>query len=248
MEFPPHTPRVLRFADFDSRGYPTVDVRTGYAGWAATYEDSVEDAMDIALLDELTTPRWDELRRASDLGCGTGRTGSWLRDRGVRAVDGVDLTPEMLDAARQRGAHDRLVEGDATSTGLDTGSYDLVIASLVDEHLPNLGPFYTEAARLAASDALCVVVSYHPQFIISTGMPTHFTDDTGTSFAITTHVHLVSDHVTAALRSGWTLEEMREGVIDDRWIAAKPKWEKHRNLPISATYVWRASSSQLASS
>jgi len=45
-----------RFADFDSRGYRTVDVRTGYRGWVSTYEETVEDAMDVALLDELTPP------------------------------------------------------------------------------------------------------------------------------------------------------------------------------------------------
>ena len=51
-----NTERMPRFADFDSRGYRTVDVRTGYRGWVSTYEETVEDAMDVALLDELTPP------------------------------------------------------------------------------------------------------------------------------------------------------------------------------------------------
>ncbi|EFL24205.1 conserved hypothetical protein [Streptomyces himastatinicus ATCC 53653] len=66
--------------------------------------------MDLALLDELTDPRWTSVRRAADLGCGTGRTATWLRRNGVPAIDGVDLTPEMLDRARARGVHDRLIE------------------------------------------------------------------------------------------------------------------------------------------
>ena len=33
------------FADFDRRGYTTVDVRTGYGEWAATYDHVVEDEM-----------------------------------------------------------------------------------------------------------------------------------------------------------------------------------------------------------
>lgn len=230
---------MVNFSDVDSRGYPTVDVRTGYAGWVPSYEDTVEDAMDIALLDELATPAWGSVRRAADLGCGTGRTATWLRARGVPAIDGVDLTPEMLDVARGKAVHDTITEADATDTGLPTGAYDLVIASLIDEHLPDLAPLYTEAARLTGPGAHCVLVAYHPQFIISTGMPTHYTDAAGTSFAITTHVHLISEHVRAALTAGWNLVELREGVIDDRWIAVKPKWEKHRNLPISVAYVWR---------
>ncbi|MBE9374603.1 class I SAM-dependent methyltransferase [Saccharopolyspora sp. HNM0983] len=228
----------MEFTSFDARGYPIVDVRTGYAGWAATYEDTVEDTMDLALLDRLRTPAWSSVRRAADLGCGTGRTGSWLRERGVAAIDGADITPEMLDAARARGAHDRLVDADATATGFDSGRYDLVIASLIDEHLPDLAPLYREARRLAAPGALFAIVGFHPHFIMTSGMPTHYTDDTGRSVAIATHVHLVSEHVRAARENGWRLVEMEEGVVDEAWLERKPKWERFRNHPVSFAHVW----------
>src|SRR6188768_4551194 len=39
------------FSAFDKRGYRTVDARSGYGAWAATYEDTVQDAMDLDLLD-----------------------------------------------------------------------------------------------------------------------------------------------------------------------------------------------------
>jgi SAM-dependent methyltransferase len=230
---------MARFSDFDSRGYRTVDVRTGYGEWVTTYEQTVEDVMDIALLERLTEPVWPAVRRAVDLGCGTGRTGSWLRRRGVAAIDGVDLTPEMLEVARSRDVYHRLVEADVTETGLAAGSYDLVVACLMDEHLADLGPLYREAARLAAADAHAVVVAYHSHFIMASGMPTHFTGGDGEPVAITTHVHLLSDHIMAGLDAGWTLAELREGVIDEGWLAVKPKWERFRGLPISAALVWR---------
>ena len=88
----------LDFADFDVRGYRTVDVRTGYREWVPTYEDTVQDAKDIALLDDLRSVEWTG--RAADLGCGTGRTAAWLRAHGAGHIDGVDLTPEMLEVAR----------------------------------------------------------------------------------------------------------------------------------------------------
>jgi SAM-dependent methyltransferase len=233
---------MVRFADFDTRGYRTVDVRTGYGQWVGSYEDTVEDVMDLALLDELATPDWPTVRRAADLGCGTGRTGAWLRGRGVTgAIDGVDLTPEMLAVARARGVHTRLVEGDVRATGLPGSAYDLVIASLIDEHLPDLRPLYAEASRLAAPEAAFVIVAFHPHFIMATGMPTHFTNGSGEPVAITTHVHLLSDHVNAGLSAGWTLAEMREGVVDERWLEAKPKWERFRGHPVSAALVWRKS-------
>jgi SAM-dependent methyltransferase len=230
---------VAKFSDFDSRGYRTLDVRSGYAEWVPTYERTVEDAMDIALLDALTTPPWSSLHTAADLGCGTGRTGAWLRKRGVAAIDGIDVTPEMLAVARESDVYRRLDEADVASTGLNPSAYDLVIAGLVDEHLPDLRPLYHEAWRLAKSEGLLVIVGFHPHFIMAFGVPTHFDSASGEPVAIETHVHLLSEHVTAAMDAGWVPTEMRERVIDDAWLKIKPQWDRYRGHPISFAFVWR---------
>jgi SAM-dependent methyltransferase len=230
---------VPEFADFDRRGYRTVDARTGYGEWAATYEGVVEDEMDIALLDALRTPGWPSFRTIADLACGTGRTAAWLKTKGAGDIDGVDLTPEMLELARVRAVHRRLATGDVIATGLETGAYDLVIASLVDEHVADLGPLYAEAFRLTKPGGTLVLAGYHPFFIMASGMPTHYNSATGEPVAIETHLHLISDHVTASLAAGWSLVEMRERLIDDAWVALKPKWERYRNQPISFAMAWR---------
>ena len=51
-------------------------MRSGYGEWVDTYEDTVEDAMDIELLERLESVDWRG--EVADLGCGTGRTGAWL--------------------------------------------------------------------------------------------------------------------------------------------------------------------------
>ncbi|MFI6869423.1 class I SAM-dependent DNA methyltransferase [Nocardia sp. NPDC050406] len=226
------------FAEFDRRQYRTVDVATGYDGWAPTYEQTVMDEMDLALLDRLRRPRWHEVRRAADLGCGTGRTAAWLRRHGIDHIDGVDLSAGMLARARERGGHTSLTQGDVRDTGLPGGTYDLVIASLIDEHLPDLAPLYAEARRLTASAGVFVLVSYHPQFMMVSGMPTHYTDASGEPLAISTHLHSVSDHVTAGLAAGWQLAELREALIDDAWITVKPKWAALRGHPFTMASVW----------
>jgi SAM-dependent methyltransferase len=225
------------FAPFDTRGYRTVDVRSGYGEWVDTYEQTVEDAMDIELLDSLESVRW--AGEVADLGCGTGRTGIWLKEKGAAAIDGVDLTPEMLEVARSRGVHRRLVEADVAATGLPSEHYDLIVTSLVDEHLADLRPLYAEAYRLAKPGAMYVLVGYHPHFIMAAGMPTHFDSASGEPVAIETHVHLLSEHTAAALGAGWELTELRERLIDDVWLELKPKWENLRGQPVAFAFAWR---------
>jgi SAM-dependent methyltransferase len=164
---------VLQFSDFDGCGYRTVDVRTGYGEWVASYEETVLDAMDLELLETLVAIPWGTLRSAADLGCGTGRTGAWLRRRGLAVIDGVDLTPEMLVVARSTGTYRRALEGDLASTGLPSAAYDVVSICLVDEHLAELRPMYREAWRLARPGGFLVLVGYHPHFIMAAGLPTH---------------------------------------------------------------------------
>jgi SAM-dependent methyltransferase len=226
------------FASFDRRNYRTVSAREGYDAWAATYEATVKQGMDLWLLDAVTSVAWSDVRAAADLGCGTGRTGEWLRARGVSAIDGVDLSYEMLARARARGVFRTLREADVAASGLEPGAYDLVTTSLVDEHLADLAPLYRESARLARAGAAHVLVGFHPFFIMKSGMPTHF-DAGGEPVAIETHVHLFSAHVKAAGAAGWRLAEMHEQVIDDRWIAVKPKWAPLRDVPISFVAAWR---------
>lgn len=226
------------FSAFDSRGYRTVAPREGYDRWARTYEDTVEDAMDIALLDRVGV-EWASVESVADLGCGTGRTGAWMAARGVGEIDGVDLSPGMLEAARARGVYRSLREGEVGETGLDGGAYDLVVSCLVDEHLADLVPLYAEATRLTRPGGRFALVGFHPHFIIASGMPTHFDDaESGEPVAIETHVHLLSDHVAAGRAAGLELAELHERIVDDEWVALKPKWERFRDHPISFAFVW----------
>jgi hypothetical protein len=72
------------------------------------------------------------------------------------------------------------------------------------------------------------------------GMPTHFERRDGAGpAAIETRVHLFGDHVRAARAAGRSLAEMEEGVVDDAWVAKRPKRERLRHHPVSFCMVWR---------
>lgn len=116
-------------ARYDKRRYPIVDVREGYGEWVRTYEHTVQDEMDLRLLERLETVDWATARRVLDLACGTGRIGAWIRGRGDGAIDGVDITPEMVEVARRKGVYRTLAIADVTRTGLPAEAYDLCVQS-----------------------------------------------------------------------------------------------------------------------
>lgn len=86
---------------------------------------------------------------ALDLGCGTGLMGRALAGRAER-IDGVDLSPAMVERARETGAYDGLAACslEEALAGAGPGHYDLVTAADVFVYLGDLGPV---AAGIAAA-------------------------------------------------------------------------------------------------
>ncbi|MFG0256570.1 MAG: class I SAM-dependent DNA methyltransferase [Phycisphaerales bacterium JB043] len=230
----------MHHSHFDTRGYPILDPAEGYSQWAPTYEDTVPDELDIRLLGRLQSVDWNSHTNILDIACGTGRIANWLSQHTNAPVTGIDITPGMLDVARQRNIYHSLHEGDAIALPFDDASFDLSIMSLADEHIEDLAPVYAEAARVTKPRGSFILVGYHPHFLML-GIPTHFRDGHGNSTSIESYVHQLSDHTTAALNAGWRLQEMREGIIDDVWIARKPKWEQYRHHPVSFVLTWAKS-------
>lgn len=223
---------------YDKRKYPIIDVREGYGEWVRTYEQTVHDEMDLRLLERSQTVDWSAQREVLDLACGTGRIGAWLKGRGAGEIDGVDITPEMLERAREKGAYRTLRLAEITDTGCPGEAYDLCIQSLADEHLADLGLLYEEVTRVTRAGGTFVIVGFHPQFLMA-GVPTHFERAPGEPVTIRSYVHLLSDHVKAALSRGWSLLEMDEGLVDDDWLGKDPKWERHSGQAISFLLAWR---------
>jgi arsenite methyltransferase len=109
---------------------------------------------------DLAAPRAGE--RLVDLGCGRG--GDLLRASErvgpTGSVTGVDSTPLMIEAARERtvGAGNvAVVEGDLAATRLPAGCADAVISNCAINHAPDKWAVYREVARLLAPGGRVVV-------------------------------------------------------------------------------------------
>ena len=127
-------PRLARnYGEKDSE-----EVRLTYREWADTYDSDLlqefgyqaPDAAVEALQKHL--PSLDSA--ILDMGCGTGLVGELLHDLGYRHLDGLDLSPEMLEKAEARGVYRALGEADLTHTLTLEPIYDAVICVGVFSH------------------------------------------------------------------------------------------------------------------
>ena len=98
-------------------------------------------------------------KRALDLGCGTGLCGPLVRPW-VELLDGVDLSPNMLDKARALNLYDRLTQADMVGYLQTTDRlYDLVLAADVFIYLGDLAPvFRATASVMDAGGIFCFSV------------------------------------------------------------------------------------------
>lgn len=75
-----------------------------------------------------------------DLGCGTGLVGEVFAGH-FDAIDGIDLSPRMINRARAKGMYRTLLAGDITDMPAEIGSdYSLVVAADVLNYLGDLAP------------------------------------------------------------------------------------------------------------
>lgn len=98
----------------------------------------------LRVLGKLVSPR-DIL----DLGCGTGLAGEHFKDlaHGGR-LDGVDISPRMIEQARKRHVYNELLVGDFEAVLASPGpSYDLILSADAMVYLGNLGPTFEGVAH-----------------------------------------------------------------------------------------------------
>lgn len=98
-------------------------------------------------------------RHALDLGCGTGLIGVHFRDV-VHEIDGVDLSPKMLQQARRKQIYNRLDCDDIVAwlerAARELLSFDIVLSADVFIYVGNLEPAFKAVRAILAKDGLFV--------------------------------------------------------------------------------------------
>ncbi len=115
-----------------------------------------------ALVDDLEVElcaRYGTGREVLECGCGTGLILQRLAEFASRAV-GIDLSPGMLDHARERGLE--VKEGSVTELPFDDASFDLTCSFKVLAHVPEIGKALAEMARVTRPGGVIIAEFYNP--------------------------------------------------------------------------------------
>ena len=114
------------------------EVRFTYRDWADTYDSELLDEFGYQAPSAAVETLQKHLPSLGsvilDMGCGTGLVGELLHSLGYRHLDGLDLSPEMLEKAKARGVYRTLGEADLTETLEIEQIYDAVICVGVFSH------------------------------------------------------------------------------------------------------------------
>ncbi len=141
-------------------------------------QDRMRDAIHAAIEPSLDGP----VCRALDIGCsvgvGTLALKDWLdaREGTDVAIDGLDLSPQMLAVAKVRDRDGRIRawhHAAAEASGLPPDSYDLITLQFVCHELPSPATraVLREAARLLRPGGVVALVDQDPESAVIRAMP-----------------------------------------------------------------------------
>lgn len=239
------------------RYLPTLEA---YDKWAEVYDSdsnalqALDDEKVFHLLPQLLgllPASSDKTLRVIDLGCGTGRNTLKLLGIPGAEIYGLDLSPKMLDIAKKRciaawnslppekraisvnfWTHDVLDANSYTKLELRPQTVDIVISTLVVEHIP-LATFFQAVDKLLVPGGLVLITNMHSE--MGARSQAGFKDPvTGEKVRPVSYNHSLNDLVEAGKAAGYRLvgdsvlecrvdEELakRLGPRAEKWIGVK---------------------------
>ena len=119
------------------------DTQSMYSDWADSYDQTMRDhdyQSPRRIVEALIRHRPDRNISIFDVGCGTGLSGLALSTAGYQNIDGSDVSPEMVDKARQLDGVYRQLDVVSLDNPFpfENGTYDVITAMgvIADQHAP----------------------------------------------------------------------------------------------------------------
>lgn len=212
----------------------------GYNVWSSFYD--VYPNPTIAM-DERYFPRFwlhHSKVKVLEIGCGTGRhTQKLVHNKNT--VTALDMSVGMLKIAREKiqSPDVTFIQGDFFTLELPDFDYDIVIESLVLEHIENLKQFFLKASTHLKTGGDLYLSEVHPERT-QNGVFAHFKPPgSDEDVHLVSYPHTEEDIVTTAAKCGLKLVSAEDVLGDEVLAKANPKWEKHLGKPM--VRIWHFS-------
>ena len=186
-----------------------------YNQWARNYDTVINKTRDLEGKALRTVLSHYHYTSVLEIGCGTGKNTEWLIPRAEKII-AADFSVEMLAKAKFK-IDSHSVEFRQTDIreawNFREGEFDLIICSLVLEHIENIEFVFREAKTKLKAGGLLYIGELHP-FKQLMGSKARFETVTGT-FELECFIHHYSDYFNAALTNGMKCIGTEEWFDDD---------------------------------
>ena len=175
-----------------------MEVKTAYNLWANQYDSNNNKTRDLEALSLRNSLSTFQFKNCLEIGCGTGKNTQWLLEK-AEQITAVDLSDKMLRKAQQKINSEKVVfiEADILQEWEFTdGRYDLVIFSLVLEHIKDIVEVIGKASAVLEEKGMIYIGELHP-FKQYSGTKARFETEEGVQI-VNCYTHHISDFTSAA--------------------------------------------------
>ena len=189
-----------------------MNIQNAYNEWSDSYDSNqnLTRDLDSAIIHRLLTAR--HFKSILEIGCGTGKNTVFLAEVADR-VHALDFSAGMLSKARAKVKADHVTFETADLTHswpCIKSEYDLIVCSLVLEHVADLAHIFAEAQRVLRPGGQFIIHELHP-FKQYGGSQARFEHGSQT-VTVTAYTHHISEFIHAADAQHLHLQQ-----FDEHW-------------------------------
>lgn len=187
-----------------------MNVEEAYKHWSEQYDTNQNKTRDLEAISLRETLNDIKFENCLEIGCGTGKNTEWLLTKGHK-ITAVDLSEEMLSIARKKIPNDNVqfLKVDINQDwAFTTDKIDLIVCSLVLEHIENIGRIFKLISEHLTKNGIVYIGELHP-FKQYSGSKASFESEKSKQI-VTAYTHHISEFTSFAKQYGLTISEVKE--------------------------------------
>jgi predicted TPR repeat methyltransferase len=188
-----------------------MSIESAYNNWAPSYDSMPNKTRDLEAKGIREILSKISFTTVLELGCGTGKNTEWLLNKADKVLS-VDFSEDMLQKAKEKklGKKVHFIAADINQDWhfSENNQYDLIVFSLVLEHIQNLEPIFEKANKCMAVGGYIYIGELHP-FKQYAGSKARFETENGTQ-VLECYTHHVSDYWQSVAKFGFKIVELNE--------------------------------------